>query len=332
MTPIQRAAQLLREGRLVAFPTETVYGLGADATNPAAVDRIYQTKGRPAANPLIVHVPSIAVARRCVTAWPDAAERLAERFWPGPLTLVLPKADTIPPNVSAGLTTVGVRVPDHPLALALLSAFDGPVAAPSANRSNRVSPTTAQHVRDEFPGSAAAGGGGANEPAMILDGGPCAVGIESTVLDLTAPIPTILRPGGVSLEQLSGVIGEVRTREQQGGQGGHAADAPAPSPGLQSVHYAPTTPTYRFETAQRGLVQPEGHGIVVLSPLRVFKESGTIVALPNHPGDYAQHLYAVLRRLDGENLQAIFIEMPPDAPQWAAIRDRLLRATRPMPT
>jgi L-threonylcarbamoyladenylate synthase len=327
VSDIERAVAFLRQGRLVAFPTETVYGLGADATNERAVGRIYATKGRPGTNPLIVHVASIDVARRYAAEWPEAAQRLAERFWPGPLTIVMPKATSIPGNVSAGLNTVGLRVPNHPLALELLRAFDGAMAGPSANRSTRVSPTTARHVREEFPLSAAAGFDEANEPAMILDGGPCGVGIESTVLDLSGATPTILRPGRVTPADLEPLIGRVVVR---GGSSDPAT--PAASPGQHDVHYAPTTPTYRFETAQRGIITPDGHGIVVVSPLREFHEWGPIVAMPNDPGEYAQHLYAVLRRLDASELRAIFVEMPPDVPAWGAVRDRLMRATRVMPT
>jgi L-threonylcarbamoyladenylate synthase len=326
VSEIERAVQFLKQGRLVAFPTETVYGLGADATNARAVRRIYSTKGRPGTNPLIVHVASIDVARRYAAAWPAAAQQLAEQFWPGPLTIVVPKNPVIPANVTAGLNTVGLRVPDHPLALALLRAFDGPLAGPSANRSTRVSPTTARHVREEFPLSAAAGFDDANEPAMILDGGPCGVGIESTVLDLSGDTPTILRPGRVTAAELEPLIGRVVVRG-----GSVDPSAPATSPGQQDVHYAPTTPTYRFDTSQRGIVQPDGHGIVVLSPLQIFKEWGPIVAMPNDPPAYAQHLYAVLRKLDALGLRAIFVEMPPDVPAWGAVRDRLMRATRAMP-
>jgi len=310
----------------VAFPTETVYGLGADATNARAVGKIYSTKGRPGTNPLIVHVASVEVARRYAGVWPGAAERLAERFWPGPLTIVLPKMPAIPGNVTAGLGTVGLRVPDHPLALELLRAFDGPLAGPSANRSTRVSPTTARHVREEFPLSAAAGFDDANEPAMILDGGACDVGIESTVLDLSGATPTILRPGRVTAAELEPIVGRVIVRG-----GSVEAGTPAASPGQQDVHYAPSTPTYRFETSQRGLITPDGHGIVVVSPLRIFKEWGPIVAMPNDPAEYAQHLYAVLRKLDASGLRAIFVEMPPDVPAWGAVRDRLMRATQVMP-
>ena len=196
---IARAAEILRSGGLVAFPTETVYGLGADATNPDAVRRIFAAKGRPTTNPLIVHVADIETAKRYAATWSDAAQTLAAVWWPGPLTLVVPKAASIVPEVTAGRETVGLRVPDHPLALELLRAFGGAVAAPSANRSNRVSPTTAGHVLEELAGSV----------DLILDGGPCTVGIESTVLDLTTDVPTILRPGGVSRGQLEAILGRV---------------------------------------------------------------------------------------------------------------------------
>ncbi|HEY7115758.1 MAG TPA: L-threonylcarbamoyladenylate synthase [Tepidisphaeraceae bacterium] len=319
MTDIDRAVQLLKAGRLVAFPTETVYGLGADATNPAAIERIYRTKGRPPTNPLIVHVPSIDAARRCVTDWPEIASRLAGHFWPGPLTIVLPKSPVIPDNATAGLKTVGLRVPNHPLALHLLRAFDGPLAAPSANRSTHVSPTTAQHVREEFPHPA-------DEPALILDGGPCTIGIESTVLDLSTGTPTILRPGQIGPDQLEPLIGPVRQPAQTS-----TAATPATSPGQQEIHYAPRTKTFRFDTSQRGMILPDDNGIIVLSPLRIYKEWGSIIAMPNDPVEYAQHLYAVLRKLDLMNLQTIYIEMPPNQPQWAALRDRITRATRPLP-
>ncbi|MDB5296114.1 MAG: translation factor, partial [Phycisphaerales bacterium] len=196
---IDRAVQLLRAGRLVAFPTETVYGLGADATNPTAVARIFAAKGRPATNPLIAHVADAAAARRYASAWPAAADLLAAAFWPGPLTLVLPKDPSVVDAATAGLPSVGLRVPDHPVALDLLRAFGGAVVAPSANRTNRVSPTMADHVRDEL-GEAV---------DLILDGGPSAVGIESTVLDLTGDVPRILRPGGVSRARLEAVVGPV---------------------------------------------------------------------------------------------------------------------------
>src|SRR3954452_8641218 len=196
---IDRAVDILRAGGLVAFPTETVYGLGADAANPAAVRRIFAAKGRPPTNPLIVHVADVAAARRYAATWSDAAQTLAAVWWPGPLTLVVRRAPSIAPEVTAGRDTFGLRVPDHPLALELLRAFGGAVAAPSANRSNRVSPTTAEHVRQEL----------GDAVDLVLDGGPCAVGIESTVLDLTGKVPAILRPGGVSRGQLEAILGKV---------------------------------------------------------------------------------------------------------------------------
>jgi len=194
---IQDAADLLRRGGLVAFPTETVYGLGADATNAEAVARIFAVKGRPATNPLIVHVADLETAKRYAATWSDAAQTLAAVWWPGPLTLVVPKTPEIVDAVSAGRPTVALRVPDHPVALELLRAFGGPVAAPSANRSTHVSPTTADHVRQEL----------GDEVDIILDGGPCSVGIESTVLDLTGDRPVILRPGGVTRQKIEAIVG-----------------------------------------------------------------------------------------------------------------------------
>jgi len=312
---IDCAAQLLRAGRLVAFPTETVYGLGADATNAQAVERIFTAKGRPSTNPLIVHVADVAIAKKYAAAWPVVADRLAQAFWPGPLTLVLPKTDAIAPNVTAGKSTVGLRVPNHPLALELLRAFGGPVAAPSANQSNRVSPTTAEHVRQELGDSV----------DLILDGGPCRVGIESTVLDLSTDQPSILRPGGVSREQIEAIIGEVATFT---GSIGH--DIAAVSPGQQLVHYAPQTPAYRFDTSQRGLIEPEGNGMMVVGTGDAVKKWGPIVAMAKLPDVYARHFYAVLRELDALGLSAIFIEMPPDTSAWQGVRDRITRATRPL--
>ncbi len=192
---IREAAALLRAGHVVAFPTETVYGLGANALDPAAIERIYQAKGRPAYNPLIVHVADIAGARALTTSWPEAAVRLTEEFWPGPLTIILPKAAAIPPIVTAGLPNVAVRVPSHPVALALLQAAGLPLAAPSANRSEGLSPTTAEHVRGSLGGRI----------PLILDGGPTSVGIESTVIDLSGPVPRVLRPGMISLDTLAGL-------------------------------------------------------------------------------------------------------------------------------
>ncbi|HEX2208930.1 MAG TPA: L-threonylcarbamoyladenylate synthase, partial [Longimicrobium sp.] len=221
---LRQPAEVLRAGGLVAFPTETVYGLGAHALDPAAVQRIYEAKGRPSYNPLIVHLADVDAARGLASSWPEQAERLAAAFWPGPLTLVVPKNDSIPDSVTAGLPSVALRVPAHPVAHALLRAAGIPVAAPSANRSTQVSPTTARHVERSL---------GARVD-VIVDGGPCPVGIESTVLSLVGPVPTLLRPGTVSVEDLRPVIGDVALPSS-------ATDATAarPSPGMLDRHYAP---------------------------------------------------------------------------------------------
>jgi L-threonylcarbamoyladenylate synthase len=297
---------------LVAFPTETVYGLGADATNPWAVRGIFSAKGRPATNPLIVHVHDPEVARRYTVAWTDSAERLARKFWPGPLTLVLPKSPVIVAEATAGKQTVGLRVPNHPLALELLRAFDGPVAAPSANRSNRVSPTTARHVREEL----------GDRVDLILDGGRCTVGIESTVLDLSHPKPIILRPGAVTREMIEGEIGAVELFE-----GAVQAGTAAASPGQSQVHYSPVTPAYRFEGS---IPQDLRFARILLGNTRELLVSPDVVQMPDNPAEYARHLYDVLRKMDALGKQAILIEMPPDLPEWLAVRDRIRRATRPL--
>ena len=223
---LAHAASVIRRGGLVAFPTETVYGLGANALDAAAVARIFAAKGRPSFNPLIVHVPAVAQAQELVTDWPEVAEQLARAFWPGPLTLVLGKRDVVPDIVTAGLANVAVRVPSHPIALALLRAARRPIAAPSANRYTRLSPTTAAHV--------AASLGDAVD--LVIDGGPTTVGIESTVVDVTGPVPRLLRPGMLGLDALRAVVGEVAPPVAA-----PAVDdeAPRPSPGMTARHYAP---------------------------------------------------------------------------------------------
>jgi L-threonylcarbamoyladenylate synthase len=317
---IDRAVAALRSGGLVAFPTETVYGLGADATNPDAVAKIFAAKGRPSTNPLIVHVADLETARRYAAEWSDAAQTLAAVWWPGPLALVVPKAPSIVDAVSAGRPTVALRVPDHPLALQLLREFGGPVAAPSANKSNHVSPTTAGHVREEL----------GDAVDVILDGGPCSVGIESTVVDLTGERPVILRPGGLPRRKVEAIVGPVEVFS-----GAVSAAESAASPGQHAKHYAPRTPAVRFETPQRGLIRPEAEdgapsGMMVVGGTDAMKKFGLIVAMSKVPAVYAQHFYAVLRELDGMNLGEIFIEMPPDRPEWEAVRDRIRRATRPL--
>jgi L-threonylcarbamoyladenylate synthase len=317
---ISRAVEILRTGGLVVFPTETVYGLGADATNATAVRRIFTAKGRPTTNPLIVHVADAAIAGHFAIRWTDRAQALADRFWPGPLTLVLPKSESIVSEVTAGRETVGIRVPNHPLALQLLREFAGAVAAPSANRANHISPTSAADVVSEL----------GDAVDLILDGGPCAVGIESTVLDLSKTMPMILRPGGVTREQIESVIGPVDLF-----QGSVNPAAGASSPGQHARHYSPVTPAFGFTSQQRdgllGRLRTDGFldGSVAVLVVGDATEAGaSVIAMPADPQQYAQRLYRVLREQDARGLTAIHIELPPDEDRWLAVRDRILRATR----
>lgn len=296
---LRRAADFLRSGRLVAFPTETVYGLGANALDPEAVDRIYAAKGRPATSPLIVHVDSPEMARQVVSRWPNEASQLASRFWPGPLTLVLPKQPHVPDRVTAGLPTVGVRVPAHPVALQLIRAAGVPIAAPSANRFTELSPTTAEHVKRGL-GSAV---------DMVLDGGPTQVGIESTVLSLAGEA-LLLRPGMVSQTEIEDIIGPVR-RVSESGEGAHAA------PGLHPRHYSPRTPLAVGDPV------PGRSVWVYRTDLRGAAHS---VRMPDEPDEYARGLYEVLHRLDSEGWESIRVEPLPETQEWDGIRDRLKRA------
>jgi L-threonylcarbamoyladenylate synthase len=307
---IALAVQILRDGGLVAFATETVYGLGADATNSLAVKKIFTAKGRPSTNPLIVHVAQEQIARRFAAAWPETAVRLAARFWPGPLTLVLPKSPAIVTEVTAGGDTVGLRVPNHPLAIELLRSFGGAVAAPSANRANHISPTSAADVRAEL----------GSRVDLILDGGSCDVGIESTVIDLTPARPRILRPGGVSREQIEQVIGDVDLFA-----GSVDPRTPAMSPGQQFRHYSPMSPAFWFDRASRSHVMQGLNGVALLLGAS-GGSAGKVVEMPENPIVYARELYHTLRVIDERHPAAIYIEMPPDEPRWAAVRDRLMRA------
>jgi len=289
---IAHAAELIRAGRLVAFPTETVYGLGANALDAEAVARIFAAKRRPHTSPLIVHVDSIAMARSLAREWPPAAETLAHHFWPGPLSLVVPKRDVIPDIVTAGLPTVGLRMPAHPLALELIRAAQVPIAAPSANRFTELSPTAAGDV----PGQLA---------DFVLDGGPARVGIESTVLSL-AGAPLLLRPGVIPLPEIEALIGPVEIAAP-------AAEGPHPSPGMHLRHYRPATPLYLIAP---GAPPPAGCG----ARLRIGRE------MPAGPREYAAALYRTLHRLDAEGLEWIAVDCPPETPAWAGILDRLQRA------
>jgi L-threonylcarbamoyladenylate synthase len=283
-TEISQAAVLLRAGRLVAFPTETVYGLGANALDKAAVRRIFEAKGRPETSPLIVHVTGIEMARQLAGEWSAQAALLAQRFWPGPLTIVVPKKPLIPDLVTAGLPSVGLRMPAHQVALALLEAAQIPIAAPSANRFTELSPTAAQHVPKGMAD-------------MILDGGPCTVGIESTVISLAGPALRILRPGMISKTQIEQVIGPV---ELGGG---------AESPGQHPRHYSPRTAIFLNNAPG------EGRGYRL-----------DLTSMPADAAAYAERLYRVLHELDQQGYDWISIELPPDTPVWAGIRDRLTRA------
>lgn len=317
---IREGAAVVRRGRLVAFPTETVYGLGANALDPAAVSRIFAAKGRPATNPIIVHILDADAARSLVVAWPERAERLSNRFWPGPLTFVLPRSEAIPAEVTAGGFTVAIRAPSHPVARALLEEAKLPIAAPSANRSSRISPTQASHVLKDLNG----------DIDLVLDGGSCPGGIESTVLDLTTDPPTMLRPGLITSAAIEAVIGPIRLATRPIGA------EMAKSPGMLERHYAPEA---SVEMAQ-GSGSERVHALA-RAGLRV----GWISQRAHQPDSdpwwgqvehiqmqydsegYASRLYEALHRLDEAKVDRIVVDALPSAPDWLAIRDRLRRAS-----
>jgi len=312
MHSVVAAAQRLAAGGVVAFPTETVYGLGADATNVHAVAKIFLLKGRPTDHPLIVHVADPDGLDRWCVEIPPTARALAERFWPGPLTIILRKSPAIPAIVSGGQDTVGLRCPFHPLAQALLEEFarvgSGAIAAPSANKFGHVSPTTAQHVRDEF-----------GDDLCLIDGGACEVGLESTILDLSRGAPVLLRPGGVTRDDIAAVIGEM-PRDRDG-------EAPRAS-GTLAAHYAPRT-----ALAVLGAVDFEteiaGRSSVAVLAIGEAPAGANVVSWINATADpvrYGHDLYANLRRLDASGAKRIVVQAPPSGPQWEAINDRLSRA------
>ena len=311
---IDEAARLLHAGELVAFPTETVYGLGADASNPAALRRLFEAKGRPADHPVIVHVADLAAARRWAATMSAGALALAEAFWPGPLTLIVPRAAQVSDAVTGGQASVGLRVPSHPVARALLAGFGGGIAAPSANRFGHVSPTTARHVADDL----------GDAVALILDGGACDVGIESTIVAFDGDTPLLLRPGGVGADAIAGVLGRMPAR------GG--ASAPRAS-GTLASHYAPRTPsTLVSKDALRAeLLQlaDRDERVAVLARDVAIPEGfdGLWIHAPRDPVTYARALYANLRALDAAGADAILIEEVPADRSWTAVRDRLSRAT-----
>jgi L-threonylcarbamoyladenylate synthase len=350
---IAQAVERLRSGGVVAFPTETVYGLGACALNASAVRRVFELKGRPAHNPLIVHVSGAEMARRVVRSWPTQAECLAASFWPGPLTLVLPKAESVPEVVTGGpgSVNIAVRCPDHPLTLALLAELGEPIVGPSANRSGYVSPTTAQHVRDEFP---------SEHDVLVLESamhGASRVGLESTVLSLAGVRPTILRAGIITRFDIARALGVAddaiatspQDREDGGGSGGRETGSgpnpgtspkPLDSPGLLARHYAPRTPAVLADRATiLDSLRRSSSPIVVLarSPITAVKPHQAI-PMPQGPEPYAAALYAALRAADTLAASRIMIEAPPlhtpgqdarDRAIWEAIMDRLARAVTP---
>jgi L-threonylcarbamoyladenylate synthase len=311
---IETAVQALRDGELVAFPTETVYGLGANAQNPAAVRKIFEAKGRPPDHPVIVHLDSPRYLHRWVREVPQSATRLAETFWPGPLTLVMPRAPTVHDVITGGQDTIAIRVPAHPMAQQLLNAFGGGIAAPSANRFGRLSPTRAEHVREEF----------GETVRVILDGGECQIGLESTIVSFEGALVRLLRPGAVTAAQIRGVVGEQLML---------GAELASPRvPGSTPTHYAPTTPMTMVPAgeidAQADAASAGGRRVAVLAqrlPLRSHKYV-TWINAGRRPESYARDLYTNLRTLDKAGCQQILVQGVPDGEQWDAIRDRLLRA------
>src|SRR5438874_3631330 len=331
---IERAAALIRAGEVVVFPTETVYGLGADALQTRAVEGIFAAKGRPFSDPLIVHIAGEDALKDLTSAIPDQVKQLTRAFWPGPLTLILPRSRLVPKLVTAGLETVAVRMPGHPVALALIRAAGSPIAAPSANRFMHVSPTTAQHALGDLDGRV----------PLILDGGPCAVGVESTVLDLCSAVPTILRPGGLSLEALRTVLPEVQLTTRHNVVRGNAqTEAVAQkAPGQLITHYAPSVPLILFEGSEETMCaailseirrrRAEGEYIGVLvadEDAATFHDSGALVrALGSAaaPEQVAVALFAGMRALEVAGVQVILCRSFDERGLGLAVRDRLLRA------
>lgn len=307
---IEHAASLLRQGKLVAFPTETVYGLGANALDALAVARIYEVKGRPTSSPIIVHVSNTEMLESVVSEWPAVTEKLIRTFWPGPLTLVLRKLPAVPTLVTAGLNTVGVRMPSHPVALALIEAARLPIAAPSANRFTQLSPTRAEHVRQSLGDSV----------DYVLDGGPCTVGIESTVLSLAEDVPVLLRPGGISREQLEAAIGPIA-------QGPAATLEAHPAPGMHPRHYSPRT---KLLLVREGDIPQCGIGAYLQLRFPPRGKVAQVISMPGDAVEYAAQLYGVLHQLDSHNYDWIAVESPEDTPPWEAVRDRLRRAATPV--
>ncbi|ECH5524774.1 threonylcarbamoyl-AMP synthase [Listeria monocytogenes] len=319
----QEAAELLQNGECVAFPTETVYGLGADATNQAAIQKIYAAKGRPSDNPLIVHIARLDQMNSFVASYPPKATQLMEKFWPGPLTVILPlKKDSLAANVSGGLSTVGVRMPEHPVSLALINAANVPVAAPSANRSGKPSPTTADHVIEDLDGKIAG----------IIDGGPTGVGLESTVIDCSLEMPIILRPGGITKEQIEQVIGPVDISTNNTNE----TEKPK-APGMKYTHYAPKAPVYLIEGStpfwqkEINKVEATNKKLGILATKELIDQLDTSAAVETTGSikamdEIATSLYKGLRAFDHADVDIIFAEVYPETELGAAIMNRLEKA------
>jgi L-threonylcarbamoyladenylate synthase len=314
---VRRAAEVIHAGGLVAFPTETVYGLGADALSAAAVTRIFEAKERPRGNPLIVHVAGVDALEGVAAQVPARVQDIARRFWPGPLTLVLPRARAVPLMTTGGLETVAVRVPAHPVARALIQAASRPIAAPSANRSGRPSPTCAEHVREDLDGRI----------DLVLDGGSTPVGVESTVLDMTSEPPTLLRPGGVTLEQLESCLGEVRVLSSDDDE------AASRSPGLRFRHYAPRARIVLIEpgTGERAVTSwleaGKSVALMIQRAAGLERPGLTVRSMPADSEGYARELFGVLRELDSRGVDAIFVEAIAEEGLGRTVMDRLRRAS-----
>jgi L-threonylcarbamoyladenylate synthase len=317
---VQRAAEALRRGEIVALPTETVYGLAANALDAAAVQKIFSAKGRPAHNPVIVHVSDLAMARGCAASWPELADRLAASFWPGQLSLVLSRAPAIPGVVTAGGPTVGLRWPGHPLMQAVIRACGFPLAAPSANRANEISPTNAEHVARAL----------GERIALIVDGGQSQVGIESTVLDISVAPPRVLRPGMIHYESLLAVTGALE-------QGAGGAGGPLRSPGLLRKHYAPKARLIVLawnnpdELPQRlhaanVTVPRERIAVIAHTHIPLAADVGSVSVIPHDAEAFARALYAELHRCDESGAEVIVVEQVPSGAEWRGIADRLRRA------
>jgi L-threonylcarbamoyladenylate synthase len=317
---VKQAAELLRAGEVVALPTETVYGLAANALDENAVAKIFQIKGRPAHNPIIVHVAGNEMVQVCVTKWPEQAEKFSKAFWPGPLTLVLPCAEKIPNNVTAGGATVGIRWPSHPFIQAVIRECGFPLAAPSANLSNQISPTNAEHVRAQLGGKI----------LLIVDGGQSQVGIESTVLDLTVSPPRVLRPGMIHAESLAAVAGEGRRQKAEGRTGENLR-----SPGLLKKHYSPKAKllvlNWRDDAELKFKIQNSKFKtgncfIVAHTRIPAGENFADVSVMPHDAEAFARALYAELHRCDAAGAELIVVEAPPEASEWSGIADRLRRA------